>query len=70
MLDFPMKLEHGLLNDIGIQLVIVGELRDHHLFGVESTLHHPLTLENLLLHCFESCLHVSGLLWPFNIANV
>ena len=22
--------------------------------------HHPLTLENLLLHCFESCLHASG----------
>ncbi|KAE8811423.1 DNA-directed RNA polymerase subunit beta [Hordeum vulgare] len=39
-----------LPNVIGIHLVLVGELRDHHVVGVESTLHHPLALEDLLLH--------------------
>ncbi|KAE8774079.1 40S ribosomal protein S5-1 [Hordeum vulgare] len=38
---------------IGIDLMLVGELHDHHVVGVESTLHHPLALEDLLLHCFE-----------------
>ncbi|KAE8779932.1 hypothetical protein D1007_46969 [Hordeum vulgare] len=45
---------------IGIDLVLVGELRDHYVVGVESTLHHPLALEDLLLHFFESLLHASG----------
>ncbi|KAE8793205.1 DNA-directed RNA polymerase subunit beta [Hordeum vulgare] len=55
---------------IGIDLVLVGELRDHHVVGVESTLHHPLALEDLLLHCFEPRLHASGLLGPLNITDV
>ncbi|KAE8805151.1 hypothetical protein D1007_18790 [Hordeum vulgare] len=36
-----------LPNVIGIHLVLVGELRDHHVVGVESTLHHPLLHESL-----------------------
>ena len=32
--------------------------------------HHPLALENLLLHCFEPCLHASGPLRSLNIADV
>ena len=70
MLDFLMKLEDGLLNALDIQLVIVGKLHDHHVVGVESAFHHPLALENLLLHCFESCLHASGPPWSLNIADV
>ena len=70
VLDFIMKLEDGFPNVLGIQLVVVGELRDHHLVGVESTLHHPLALENLLLHCFESCLHASGPPLSLNITDV
>ncbi|KAE8807373.1 putative LRR receptor-like serine/threonine-protein kinase [Hordeum vulgare] len=31
---------------IGIDLVLVGELRDHHVVGVESAFHHPLALED------------------------
>ena len=50
--------------------MVVGELCDHHLVGIESTLHHPLALENLLLNCFESCLHASGPLRALNIADV
>ena len=70
VLDFLVKLEDGLPNVLGIQLVVVGELRDHHVVGVESAFHHPLSLENLLLHCFESCLHASGHLRPLNIVDV
>ena len=70
VLDFLVKLEDGLPNVVGIQLVFVGDFCDHHVVGVESTLHNPLTLENLLLHCFESCLHASGPSWSLNIADV
>ncbi|KAE8808504.1 40S ribosomal protein S5-1 [Hordeum vulgare] len=45
----------------GIHLVIASELHDHRVVGVESTLHHPLALEDLLLHCFEPRLHASAL---------
>ncbi|KAE8774424.1 DNA-directed RNA polymerase subunit beta [Hordeum vulgare] len=55
---------------IGIDLVLVGELRDLHVVGVESTLHHPLALEDLLFHCFEPRLHASGLLGPLNIMDM
>ena len=70
VLDFLLKLEDGLPNDFGIQLVVVGERRDHHVVGVESAFHHPLALENLLLHCFEPRLHASGPLRSLNIADV
>ena len=70
MLDFLVKLEDGLLDVLGILLVVVGELHDHHVVGVESMFHHPLELENLLLHCFVSCLHASGPPWSLNIADV
>ena len=46
------------------------ELCDHHVVGVESTFHHPLTLENLLFHCLEPRLHTSGPPWSLNIADV
>src|SRR3954463_8797959 len=69
VLDLLMKLEDGLPDVVGIQLVVDSELRDHHVFGVESTFHHPLTLENLLLHCFEPRLHASGPLWSLFIAD-
>ena len=70
VLDLLMKLEDGRPNVLGIQLVVVGELRDHHVVGVESTFHHPLALENLLLHCFKSCLHTFDTPWSLNIVDV
>ena len=70
MLDLLVKLEDGFPNVIGIQLVVVGELRDHHVVSVESTFHHPLALENLLFHCFEPRLHTSGPPWSLDIADV
>ena len=33
-------------------------------------LHHPLALENLLLHSFKLCLHAPGTLWSLHIADV
>ena len=65
-----MKLEDGLPNVLEVQLVVVGELRDHNVIGVEPTLHHLLTLENLLLQCLEPCLRASGPPWSLNIADV
>ncbi|KAE8787698.1 putative cyclin-dependent kinase F-2 [Hordeum vulgare] len=59
-----------LTNVIGINPVLAGELRDHHVVGVESTLHHPLALEDFLLHCFEPRLHACGLLGPLNMMDV
>ena len=50
--------------------MVVGELRNHHVVGIESGFHHPLALENLLLHCFESCLHASGSPCYLNIVHV
>ena len=69
-LDFLMKLEDGLPNVLDVQLVVVGELCDHNVIGVKSTLHHLLTLQNFLLQCLEPCLRASGLPWSLNIADV
>ncbi|KAE8820223.1 DNA-directed RNA polymerase subunit beta [Hordeum vulgare] len=77
VIDLALKLINPVIepgevfpNVNGIHLVIAGELCDHHVVGVESTLHHSLALEDLLLHCFEPRLHASGLLRPFNITDV
>ena len=37
---------------------------------VNSTLHHPLALENLLLHGFELCIHASSTPWSLHIADM
>ena len=50
--------------------MVVGELHDHYMIGVESTFHHLLALENLLLHCLEPRLHAFGSLGSLNIADV
>ena len=65
-----MKLEDSLPDVVSIQLVVASELHDYHVVRVESTFHHPLALENLLLHCFGSCFHASGPPWSLNIRDV
>ncbi|EMS47508.1 DNA-directed RNA polymerase subunit beta [Triticum urartu] len=70
VLDFLMKLEDALPNVLDVQLVVVGELCDHNVIGIEPTLHHLLTLVNFLLQCLEPCLRASGLPWSLNIADV
>ena len=64
------KLEDGLPNVLGIQLVVTGKLCDHGVIGAESMFHHPLALEDLLLHFFEPCFHAPGPPWSLNIADV
>ncbi|KAE8784040.1 40S ribosomal protein S5-1 [Hordeum vulgare] len=57
VIDLAMKLVNPIVkpgevfpNINGIHLVIASELRDHRVVGIESTLNHPLALEDLLLH--------------------
>ena len=60
----------GHISNIDAQLVVVGELRDHNVIGIESTLHHLLTPENFLLQCLEPCLRAFDLPWSLNITYV
>ena len=50
--------------------MVVGELRDHYVIGVESMLHHLLTLENFLLQFLDPCLRASGPLRSLSITDV
>ena len=70
MLESLMKLEDGFSEVLGVQLVVAGELLDHEVVGVESTLHHPLAKEHLLLHRLKPGVHASGLLRSLNIPDV
>ncbi|KAE8817595.1 O-methyltransferase ZRP4 [Hordeum vulgare] len=77
VIDLAVKLVNPIVepgevfpNINDIHLVIASELLDHRVVGVESTLHHPLALEDLLLHCFEPRLHASDLLRPLDITDV
>ena len=53
-----------------IHLEITGVVCDHEVIGVESTFHHPLALEDFLLHSFKLSLHGSNPLWALHIADV
>ncbi|KAE8774388.1 Eukaryotic translation initiation factor 3 subunit C [Hordeum vulgare] len=70
MLNFLINLEDVTPDVLGVKVVLMGKLRDHPVIGIASSFHHLLALEDLLLHCFEPCLHASGLLWPLNIMDV
>ena len=65
-----MKHEEDHKNDIDEKKLVVGEQSDHYVIGVESTLHHLLTLENFLLQYLEPCLRASGLPSSLSIADV
>ena len=69
-IDLLVEGEDDVLHRPAIHHVITGELCDHGVIGIESTLHHPLALEDLLLHHLEPGLHVSHLLGPLNIPYV
>ena len=68
--DLLVQGEDDVLHGPAIHLVITGEIRNHDVIGVESTLHHPLALEDILLHGFEPSLHGSLPLGPLNIPDV
>ena len=48
--DLLVDGEDDVLYGLAIHLEITGIVRDHEVIGIESTLHHPLALEDVLLH--------------------
>mgnify|MGYP005836138013 CR=1 FL=1 len=69
-IDLLIEVEDDVLHRLAIHLVITGEFHDHGVIGTESTLHHPLAPEDLLLHRLKPGLHSSYLLGPLNIPDV
>ena len=57
--DLLVECEDGVHHGLAIHLEITGVVRDPEVIGIESTFHHPLALEDLLLHSFEPGLHGS-----------
>ena len=53
--------------DLAIHVEITGKIHDHEVIGIESTLHHPLAPEDLLLHSFKPSLHGSR---PFGALHI
>ena len=68
--DLLVEGEDDVLHGLAIHLEITGMVCDHEVIGIESTLHHPLAPENLLLHSFESGLHDSRSLGTLHIIDV
>ena len=68
--DLLVEGEDDVLHGLAIHLEITGEVRDHKVIGVESTLHHPLAPEDLLLHSFKPGLHGSRPLGTWHIAEM
>ena len=69
-IDLLVEGEDNVLHGFSTHLEITGKIRDHEVIGIESTLHHPLALEDLLLHGLEPGLHGSCPLGPLDIPNV
>ena len=68
--DLLVEGEDDVLHGLAIHLEITGEVRDHEVIGIESTLHHPLSLEDVLLHSFKPGLHGSRPLGTWHITEV
>ena len=62
--------EDEVLHGLAIHLQITGKVHDHEVISIESTLHHPLAPEDLLLHSFKPGLHGSRPPGTFPIADV
>ena len=45
--DLLVEGEDDVLHGLAIHLEITGEVRDHEVIGIESTLHHPLAPEDV-----------------------
>ena len=70
IIDAFIDLEDDIPHRSAIHLVLTGEFRDHGVVGTESALHHPLALEEFLLHRLEPGLLAPVLLGPLNVLNV
>ena len=62
--------EDDVLHGLAIHLEITGVVRDHEVIGIESTFHHPLALEDLMLHSFEPGLHGPRPLGTLDVPDV
>jgi hypothetical protein len=58
-IDLLVEGEDDVLHGPAIHHVIMGEFHDHGVISTESTLHHPLALENVLFHRLVPGLHPS-----------
>ena len=67
---FLVEGEDDVLHGFAVHIEIMVEVRDHKVIGVESTLHHPLAPEDVLLHSFKPGLHGSCPLGTWHIAEV
>ena len=68
--DLLVEGEDDVLHGLAIHLEITGEVRDHEVIDIESTFHHPLAPEDLLLHSFKPGLHGSRPFGTLHIADV
>ena len=68
--DLLVGGEDDVLYGLAIHLEITGVVRDHEEIGIESTFHHPLAPEDLLLHSFKPGLHGSRPLGALHIADL
>ena len=68
--DLLVEGEDDVLHGLAIHLEITSKVRDHEVIGIESTLHHPLALEDVLLHSSKPGLHGSSPLGSLHIADV
>lgn len=68
--DLLVEGEHDVLYGLAVHLEIMGIVRDHEVISIESTLHHSLALEDVLLHGSKPGLHGYSPPGPLHIADV
>ena len=70
MINPVIELEDDVPNILAVHFVFTDEFHDHGVLGTEFALHHPLALEDFLLHRLEPSLLVPVLLGPLNVPDV
>jgi hypothetical protein len=68
--DLLIEGEDDVLHGFAIHLEITSVICDHEVIGIESTFHHPLALEDLLLHSFEPNIHGPHPLGALDVPDV
>jgi hypothetical protein len=69
-IDLLVEGEDDVLHGFSIHLEITGVIRDLEVIGIESMCHHPLALEDLLLHSFEPGIHCPHSLGTLDFPDV
>ncbi|KAE8772972.1 hypothetical protein D1007_54941 [Hordeum vulgare] len=68
--DLLIEGEDDVLRVLAIHLEITGVVRDHEVIGIEPMFHHPLALEDFLLHSFKHVLRGFSPLRSLHIMDV